>query len=149
MVLLCSNQNLNKTPLNTVHSSLLVVSVLVCGHHLSMQHFNSQIPSILSIPSDVIQHHLIRWLSRADLVILAMTCKSMQKIYVKWLLRLSQQKSQLQSDVLDDIFRWGSYSQLIWYQENLKYLLMKGLNDKKKILIAANGEQIFFFLRTF
>ncbi len=81
--------------------------------------------SIFSIPSDVTQQHLMRHLSRADLVALSMTCKTMQRIFAKWMLfsgNMENSKARFQALLLDDIFGVGYFSQLVWFQETYKYL---------------------------
>ncbi len=111
-----------------------------------MQKFNSHGISLLSIPSDVTQHHIMRFLSRSDLVTLSMSCSAMQKTFQKWMLGLGEMKTskaKFQSNLLDDIFRVGCFSQLVWFQEKLKYLSAKDLNQKKQILVAAEGDQLF------
>ncbi len=117
-----------------------------------MQKFNSHGISLLSIPSDVTQHHIMRFLSRSDLVTLSMTCTTMQKTFQKWNIGLGEtktSKAEFQSNLLDDIFRVGCFSQLVWFQENLKYLSAKDLNQKKKILVAAEGDQLLLSCDTY
>ncbi len=65
----------------------------------------------------------------------------MQKIALKRILSLGREndisKAQFQAHLLDDIFRVGCFSQLIWFQKSLKYLSKDKLNEKKRILVAA------------
>ncbi len=53
-------------------------------------------------------------------------------------------KAQFQAHLLDDIFRVGCFSQLIWFQKSLKYLSKDKLNEKKRILVAVKGDKIFY-----
>ncbi len=118
-----------------------------------MQQFDLYIVSLLTIPFDVMQHHLLRFLSRADLVTLSMTCTAMQKLFVRWMLcsdKTKASKAQLQADVFDDIFLRGSFGQLIWFQNTLKYLSLTEMDQKKQVPKAARGLifhiLIFYFL---
>ncbi len=108
-----------------------------------MQQLKTTSASLLSVPSDVIQHHLICYLSRADLVVISTTCTIIRKIFLKWKLCLGEKKgsqAQFQSDLLNDIFRVGRIGQLVWFQKNLKYLSMTELNHKEQILVAFRGD---------
>ncbi len=90
---------------------------------LSIMQLNSWTASIFSLPSDVTQQDIMTFLSRADLVAMLMTCKAMQKIALKRMLSLGREndisKAQFQAHLLDDIFRVGCFSQLIWFQKSL------------------------------
>ncbi len=103
--------------------------------------------SLLSLPSDVTQQHIMSFLSRADLVVLSMTCTAMQKIFSKWMISLGQGKEILKalfrSELIDDLFRVGSFTQLVWFQKTLKYISKTKLNKSKQILVAIRGEYIF------
>ncbi len=101
--------------------------------------------ALVSIPSDVTQQHIMRLLSRADLVALGMTCSAMQKIFSRWMLCLDEKersKARFQSELLDELFRVGCFSQLVWFQKSLKYLCRDKLNEKKKILLASKGDEL-------
>ncbi len=101
--------------------------------------------ALVSIPSDVTQQHIMRLLSRADLVVLGMTCSAMQKIFSRWMLCLDKKersKARFQSELLDELFRVGCFSQLVWFQKTLKYLCRDKLNEKKKILLASKGDEL-------
>ncbi len=114
-----------------------------------MQQFKPPSASLLSIPSDVTLHHLMRFLSRADLLVLSLTCTAMRKIYLKWILSLedeTREKERFQSDTLDDIFRYGSIDQLVWFQQTLKYLSLVKLNEKKQILVAVKGDPLIYYI---
>ncbi len=114
-----------------------------------MQKFNPRDISLLSVPSDVVKHHIMRFLSLADLLTLSMSCTTMQKIFQKWMLGRGEtkaSKAKFQSKLLNDIFRVGCYSQLVWFQENLEYLSMNKLNRKHHILVAAEGDQLYFLV---
>ncbi len=105
-----------------------------------MQQSDQKSASLFSVPSDVIQHHLMRYLSRADLVVLSMTCETLRKIFAKWLIcnkEISQ--APFQSQVLDDIFLEGNFSQLVWFQKTLKYSSLNNMNLRQQMLIAAKG----------
>ncbi len=72
-----------------------------------------------------------------------MTCTFMRKLVMTWLKCAGKKetpKTRFQSAVLDDIFRGGNFKQLIWFQENLKYLSAAELNEKKKLLVAFEGD---------
>ncbi len=49
-----------------------------------MQQLDSFMASLISLPSDVTMQHIMTFLSRADLVALAMTCTTMHKFFLKW-----------------------------------------------------------------
>ncbi len=71
----------------------------------------------------------------------------MQKIFLKWLCRLDEKKiskTKFQSELFDEIFRGGSYCQLVWFQKTLKYLSMTEMHQPSQIRIAALGNQPFF-----
>ncbi len=110
----------------------------------SMNH--SRDATLVSLPSDVVHHHILPYLSRADLIILSMTCIKMQKLYSKRMLcsdEKSLSKTKCQSRLLDEIFRRGSFAQLFWFQETLKYLSMSMLNQNQTILLALRGDWRF------
>ncbi len=119
-------------------------------HHLLSNLFSAVMQccwtaALVSIPSDVTQQHIMRLLSRADLVALGMTCSAMQKIFSRWMLCLDEKersKARFQSELLDELFRVGCFSQLVWFQKSLKYLCRDKLNEKKKILLASKGDEL-------
>ncbi len=107
-----------------------------------MQQLNQHSTSLLSVPYDVTQHYLLRFLSRPDLVVLSLTCTRMQQIFTKWLCCVESKKiskAEFQSKLMDDIFREGSFGQLVWFQENLKYLSKTTMDQTKQTYIAAKG----------
>ncbi len=71
-----------------------------------------------------------------------MTCTSMQKIFLNWMLSLRKEvaKVQFQAALLRDIFRVGCFSQLVWFQETLKYISKTKLNKNEQILVAIEGD---------
>ncbi len=106
-----------------------------------MQSLNSwSNASLVSIPADVTQHYVMRFLPCQDLVVLSMTCETLRKIFAKWLIcnkEISQ--APFQSQVLDDIFLEGNFSQLVWFQKTLKYSSLNNMNLRQQMLIAAKG----------
>ncbi len=116
------------------------------NHRTATQEVISKSTYLFSVPSDVIQNRLMHFLARSDLVILSMTCKAMQKIFIKWKLDTSQKKmtkGQFQGKLIEDLFRGGSFSQVLWFQKTLKYLLLTELDREKQILLAATGDHFF------
>ncbi len=104
-----------------------------------MQQYNTS-ASLALVPYEVLHYHIIRFLSLADLLITSMTCKALRKLIIK---SLDKQKvSKFQQGLLDE----GSFEQLVWFQENLKYLSKTELNQKKQILVAFEGEKCFIRL---
>ncbi len=106
--------------------------------------------SLVSIPSDVIHQHIIPFLSRADLIILSVTCTKMQKLFSKWMLCFGEKllsKAQFQRHLLNEMFRRGSFAQLVWFQETLKYFSMPETNQNLTIIYALGGDWQFFVTR--
>ncbi len=71
-------------------------------------------PYILSVPLDVLEHHIFANLSPSSLVCCALTCLHLRKA-------LKEKGEHLQEVVLDDIFRTASFSFLVFFQKTLKY----------------------------
>ncbi len=108
-------------------------------------------PSLLSVPSDVITQHVYPSLSCADLATSSMTCATLRKVYLKFSARhVATTSTQLepyeghdfQRKLLESLFQVGSFSQLLWFQNILKY---PGIHDlswlvkPKYVSLAAKG----------
>ncbi len=65
----------------------------------------------------------------------------MRKIFKTWVLAClgNQKTSKFQRELLEEILREGSFGQLVWFKEKLKYLSGNELNEKAKILVAFEG----------
>ncbi len=79
------------------------------------------------------------FISCADLVALSMTCKKMKKLFDN-LVQEGQIEAHFRSEVFKDIFRFSSYSQLVWFQKTLKYLSRDMINDRSNLLLTVRGE---------
>ncbi len=76
------------------------------------------------LPSDILKY-IMRFLARHDLVSFAMTCTAIQKIFSGyWMPFLAKQgisKFYFQWELFLDVFRYGSFPRVVWFQNTLKY----------------------------
>ncbi len=119
------------------------LSFSTTGCTSSIMQPNTWTASLLSLPSDVTQQHIMRFLSRADLVVLSMTCTAMRKTFSKWMISFGREaifKAVFRSELMDDLFRVGSFPQLVWFQKTLKCASKIELNQSEQILVAIRGD---------
>ncbi len=78
-----------------------------------------------------------------DQVASSMTCVAFRKIFLRFSSPLfTSKKSRFQSDLFDDLFRAGTWMQLQWFQDILKYPCSDDFSRDKqeKIRYAAESK---------
>ncbi len=104
---------------------------------------NNRGSTLFSLPFDVIAHHVFVNLKRADQVASSMACVAFRKIFLRvFSLLFTSKKSRFQANLFDDLFRAGTWMQLRWFQDILKYPNSGDFSwDKQeKIRYAAEGK---------
>ncbi len=88
-------------------------------------HFGiSLLVSLITLPADVLEHHLFPFLSPSSAVAFSLACRITRKIFVRARFCCKIQK------ILEDIFKFDSVNFLVWFQEALKYpsIVTRGLS---------------------
>ncbi len=103
--------------------------------------------SLIRLPVDVSNHHILARLSSASLLACSITCSYLRKISLRIISKRTPESNlSLQRDILHDLFKEGYLKLLILFQEKLLYPRFRPswwLMDRC-LTIAAAGEMSFY-----
>ncbi len=90
--------------------------------------------SILSIPFDVIDHHIFKYLNASSMVACSQVCSKLRTHYS---IRLSElpKNYRNQNSILQEIFGIGSLNLLGWFQARLGYPSIAVMRDLRPVLL--------------
>ncbi len=85
--------------------------------------------TLLSIPSELFEHHIFSALDLASTVACAFTCSKLQKIIIRSrITALSRPDRQM--TILENIFQIGNVNLLLWFYRHLQYPHIKIMEGK-------------------
>ncbi len=102
--------------------------------------------SLLSVPLDVIEHHIFALLKRRDLLSCAMACSKLGKIFLNFFSISKETKLSFQAGVMSDIFRSGTLQQLTWTIRTFRYPTLEEFPKRLEMVSLAAQCKWQFFL---
>ncbi len=97
--------------------------------------------TLLKVPVDVVTHHIFPHLQRPSLVMCSMTCVYLSKISQEYRSIFGESKTEFQAALYGDLFRSGTFRQLMWFQSSCNYPRHNISWNKDEFLeSAAKGE---------